>query len=142
MLGRGRGKIVHWTGDATGHLLVEHPEKDEYRDPWRLIAYVAQNASRFSEAELLTLGALTLFMAIREVSPTTRGFQVLVAADRGIDSFGPVHPAFFAGVSSLKERLLSLRLDDQPAFRAVAFQFVRPALEMHGWSDAAGLSEP
>ena len=126
---------MHWTGDATGHLLVERPEKDEYRDAWRLIAYVAQNAARFTEAELLTLGALTLFMAIREVSPATRGLQVLVAADRGIDSFGPVHPAFDAGVASLKERLLSLRLDDQPALRAAAFQFVRPALEAHGWSD-------
>jgi hypothetical protein len=128
---------VHWIGDATGHLLVEHPERHEYRDPWGLIAYAAQNASRFREAELLTLGALTLFMAIREVPPTTRGVQVLVAADRGIDSLGPVHPAFYAGVSSLKERLLSQRLDDQPAFRAAAFQFVRPALEAHGWSDPA-----
>jgi len=141
---------VRWVGETTGHLLVEHPEKVAYRDPWHLIAYATENASRFTESELFTLGALVLFMAIREIPPTGRGPGILDAADRGIDSFGPVHPAFDAGVISLKDRLFSVRFDDQPTLRAfddqptlraVAFQLVRRDLETHGWCEPARPSE-
>ena len=129
---------MRWAGDAMGHLLLEQPERIALRDPWRLIGYVQNNASRFSDVELFTLGVLALFMAIRAVGPTKRGPLVIHAADRGLGSWGPVHPVFHAGVDSLRDRLVSVRSEDQPTVQAAAFQIVRAELELHGWCEPAG----
>jgi hypothetical protein len=77
-----------WSGDANGALAVAAPYT-HISDVSDLLRYGRDHANVLSKDELRFLGALCVFLAIRDYTKGLREF-VLQSAHRALDSFDPV----------------------------------------------------
>jgi hypothetical protein len=120
---------IKWKGDCKGIMLVDEPTNKEIRNISELTNYITGNYSLFSDNLLEALGAISLFMSIREFGTGSAG-HVIQGAERALDSFYLVLPdqerskCIDVGVEAIKEYLYPFRNESYEVILRKAWDYL------------------
>ncbi len=144
---------IEWEGGMNGHLTIASDDPVSIQRCRELVEYlyencISDNGIHFEPEEIEIMGAIALFMAIREQLPYKRGYVLCDAVLRlgGISILGgydfisfssPVYDlsclevsmSFSKGCRRLTNYLYPIQAESQYALRCVAFEYVEGLLE-------------
>lgn len=127
-------RTFQWDDGVDGSLLVETPERIVIRTTSELSNHVHYNYKLLGPQQLEILGALWLFIAIREYGAGPPP-GVLLRAEKALDSFGPgvVSPEhdkrLWAGMDGLREHLFPFSSRAYQEIVEAAFEYISKKLD-------------
>jgi hypothetical protein len=124
---------LQWKNGIDGFLWIEKPNGVALEKAHQAVNYIRDEYRLFTDAELETLGAVVLFMSIREYGSGPPG-RVLELGEKALDSFYFVlsdearQQRIAAGMEALRAYLFPIRAGTYDELVNRAFEFIEPML--------------